>query len=113
MVTTLTIAFETGKQTHVCVEGDLRNYSLTAKERIKLGGLVLKQLSARGIQWAKGAILYIEGRLGLTGRLESAGVGHEHYKKPLQLKLSYDNLACEDMGLGLPSFVIRLADWRS
>ena len=111
MVTTLTITIA-DKKARVCVEGDLRNINFTAKERIKLGGKILAQLKERGIEWAKGAIPYVNGGLGLTGRIEPAGVGHESFK-PLPVKLSYDNLAGEDMGLGLPSFVIRKADWRS
>lgn len=113
MVTTLTIQVEAGKQVRVCFEGNFKNVAFDTEMQHKVGNILANKLKERKLNWARRGVfrLYGVGReFGLTGRLEPA-LGYDG--DPLQVKLSYDTLAGEDMGLGLPSFVIRSSEWRS
>lgn len=90
MVTTLQIEIA-GRQTRMTVEGDLRMTLTTASERVKLGNLIIKTLLLRGFVWAQSAILFIDGGLGLKGRLEPAGSDHYRFDS-LPIRLSYSSL---------------------
>lgn len=102
MVTTLTIQIA-DKQARVAVEGDLR-VSLSSALKIKLGNRILKVLNKRGFVWAQSAVLYVN-ISGLDGRLEPAGPRHSDFK-PLPIRLSYDNLFCEEKAPNI------IRDWR-
>lgn len=58
-MTTIIIFTADGKKYRVAVEGDLRNTTLNAERRRKLGARICKILAARGLKLAKGGIFYL------------------------------------------------------
>lgn len=102
MVTTIT--FNTsGKNYRVAVEGDLRNITLNAERRIKLGSRIIKILSARGHKWAKSGIFRLTSSL--QAQIEPAGTGHEHYD-PIKGTCTFSSLFNEEAAPNL------IRDWR-
>jgi hypothetical protein len=102
MITTIIFTSNDGKKYRVAVEGDLRNITLNAERRRKLGTRICKILVARGLKSAKsGGIFYLyppEARLELTP---------DHGPSELiKGTVSYSTLVDE----GLAPNVIR--DWR-
>lgn len=112
MVTTLIISIA-DKKVRVCFEGNFKNVAFNTEMQHKVGNILSNKLRERKLTWARKGVFRLFGvgkEFGLTGQLTPA-LGYAG--DPLPVKLSYDNLAGEDMGLGLPSFVIRLEEWRS
>lgn len=113
MVTTLTITLEPGKQVRVCFEGSFKNATFDTEMQHRIGNILANKLRERKLNWARRGVFKLYGvgkEYGLTGRLEPA-LSYDGEKLPV--KLSYDTLAGEDLGMELPSFVIRLTEWRS
>lgn len=112
MVTTLTITIA-DKKVRICFEGNFKNASFDTEMQHRIGNILANKLRERKLNWARKGVFRLYGvgkEYGLTGRLSPA-LGFKGDDLPV--KLSYDTLAGESMGLELPSFIIRLDDWRS
>lgn len=112
MVTTLIISIA-DKKVRICFEGNFKNVAFNTETQHRVGNILANKLRERKLNWARRGVFRLYGvgkEFGLTGRLEPA-LGFEGDTLPV--KLSYDTLAGEDMGLELPSFIIRLEEWRS
>jgi hypothetical protein len=102
MVTIVIFKADDGKSYRVAIEGDLRNTTLNAERRRKLGTRICKILAARGLKLAKsGGIFYLyspEARLELTLQDGSS--------KLLKGITSYSTLVEEDIAPNI------IRDWR-